>query len=99
MTAGENGALTVAKTSGEQLRAELKPLTSGVSAFVGRTFKAGQADNVYDPLKPVSDTDADLGNSVGLATASDGRLMLVSSELRRFEGEDNFFWVLAIDPK
>jgi hypothetical protein len=95
----EGGALIVQKISGERLRAELKPLTSGVAAFVGRTFKAGDAETRYDPEKPVSAADKDLGNSVGLATASEGRLMLTSSELRRFEGEDNFFWVLAIDPK
>lgn len=99
VSAGEGGGLVVEKISGERLRAELKPLTSGVSAFVGRTYRTGQADNRYDPAKPVSDSDKDLGNSVGLATASEGRLLLTSSELRRFEGEDNFFWVLAIDPK
>lgn len=99
VSAGEGGGLVVEKISGERLRAELKPLTSGVAAFVGRTYRTGQADNRYDPAKPVSDSDKDLGNSVGLATASEGRLLLTSSELRRFEGEDNFFWVLAIDPK
>lgn len=96
---GEGGALIVEKISGERLRAELKPLTAGVAAFVGRTFKSGDAETRYDPATPVSAADTDLGNSVGLATASDGRLMLTSSELRRFEGEDNFFWVLAIDAK
>jgi hypothetical protein len=98
VTAGEGGALIVEKTSGERLRAEIRPLTAEFSAFVGRSFEAGEGNTGYDAEQPVSRANAELGNTVGLAAARDGKLVLVSSQLRRFADQGDFFWVLALDP-
>ncbi|GGD11072.1 hypothetical protein GCM10011335_12510 [Aureimonas glaciei] len=98
VTQAEGGALVVEKTSGERLRAEIRPLTGEFSAFVGRTFEAAEAETAYDPAKPVSPANAELGNTVGLAAAREGKLVLVSSQRRRFADQGDFFWVLALDP-
>jgi hypothetical protein len=98
VTEAEGGALVVEKTSGERLRAEIRPLTGEFSAFVGRSFEAAEAETAYDPAKPVSPANAELGNTVGLAAAREGKLVLVSSQRRRFADQGDFFWVLALDP-
>lgn len=94
------GGLVVEKTSGERLRAEIKPLTGEVAAFVGRTFQPGGKETRYDRQKPVDPANDDLGNMVGFAAAKDdGGIVLVSSQLRRFEKKGDFFWVLALDAR
>lgn len=99
VSAGEGGSLVVEKISGERLRAEVQPLTAEVAAFVGRTYQSGQSETRYDAANPVSPANAELGNTVGFAAVSEGQLALVSSQRRRFEGTEDFFWVLAVDPK
>ncbi len=94
---GEGGALLVEKTSGERLRADLRPLGAQVSAFVGRTFASGEGGG-YDRDNPDEAGSDEFGNTVGFATQVDGQLMLVSSQRRRFDSSDSFFWVLALDP-
>ncbi|MBC8130687.1 MAG: hypothetical protein H7Y08_10255, partial [Rhizobiaceae bacterium] len=99
VSAGEGGALVVEKTSGERLRAELRPLTSEVAAFVGRSYETGGSETRYDAGKPVNAGNPELGNTVGFAAVSEERIVLVSSQRRRFADEGDFFWVLAVDPK
>lgn len=96
VSAAPDGTLTVEKTSGERLAAAIRPLTPGFSAFVGRTFEAGASVQAYDAQSP-DGTDG-TGNAVGLAAADGGRILLASSQMRRFEADGDFFWVLALDP-
>ena len=93
----EGGGLLVEKTSGERLRADLRPLAGPVSAFVGRTFPSGEGGG-YDRENPSEAGSDEFGNTVGFATEVDGQLILISSQRRRFDDSDSFFWVLALDP-
>lgn len=92
-----DGRLRVEKTSGERLRADLEPLRTGVAAFLGRSFEEGAERQTYDPDVPQDDPASDLGNTVGLAVRTQEGVYLMSSQRRRFDPSDNFFWVLAIE--
>lgn len=92
-----DGRLRVEKTSGERLRADLEPLRTGVAAFLGRSFEEGAERQAYDPDVPQDDPASDLGNTVGLAVRTQEGVYLMSSQRRRFDPSDNFFWVLAIE--
>lgn len=94
---GEGDDLVFEKTSGERLRAEIRPLVSDVSAFVGRTFEAGAAAQSYDRTDTPEAAATELGNTVGFAAAANDQLVLISSQRRRFDASDSFFWVLAMD--
>lgn len=97
VSALEGGGLLLEKTTGERLRAELRPLTDGFSAVIGRNFLAEQEERQYDSANPTNAGNDNFGNVVGLATAGNGRLYVFSSEQRGFEQEDpTFFWVLAV---
>lgn len=97
VSALEGGGLLLEKTTGERLRAELRPLTDGFSAVIGRNFLADQEERQYDSANPANAGNDNFGNVVGLATAGNGRLYVFSSEQRGFEQEDpTFFWALTV---
>ncbi len=93
----EGGALLVEKTTGERLRAEIRPLSDGFSAFIGRNYLAEQEERAYDAANPTNAGNANFGNMVGMATQRGKRLYLFSSEQRGFEAEDpTFFQALVV---
>ncbi|MFD2239104.1 hypothetical protein [Aureimonas populi] len=94
---GDDGNLLVEKTSGERLRAGIRPFTPGVAAFVGRSFQPDHAERDYDPANPDNAASSEFGNAVGMAVQEEGIIYLISSQRRRFEESDSFFWVLAFD--
>ncbi|GGE00669.1 hypothetical protein GCM10011390_19340 [Aureimonas endophytica] len=93
-----DGALSVTKTSGENLTVLVRMLGTGLAIVGGRDAPAGPPPGGYDLARPNDPVDPHYGNKVGLAVARpDGRLFIVSIEERGIEPPDpSFFEVIAV---
>ena len=94
----KNGAIGIAKITGDGFNADLLPYIAGAEAVVGRTFLPGQRLKTYDKAVPANAENDNFGNKVGLAFVDKGHLYLISINERGFtEADDTFFEVLFIE--
>jgi hypothetical protein len=95
----DDGQFVVTKLTGERRTVRLFELDGGAAVAVGRTYLPEQAERAYNPASPGNRGNANFGNFVGLAFASErGGIALVSADMRgHLDPDDTFFEVLLVE--